>query len=593
MKLRSFLTGLASLALLASCSDDREPAPAEPTTPAGDRFLVVKIINPVDSRAGEEFEYGSEAEGKIKLLRFYFFKADGSASMVGNGGNVNYVDINGFTQTGNDEKPDGNIESTTTVDVPLYSVEGKKHDDVSSIIVVANPGAAKLDNATISLDALRGKIADYSFTETVTPTAGNFVMTNSVYVDENEVKCAVPVTDANIKETISNNENAATATPVSVYLERVVAKVRTQFDWTDKTIVATEATLNGTSVNAYPIKNRAGEAVKADKNTPVYVVFNGWNITNTADRSYLIKNLPAAATSWSFGTGPDAWAWNNPINWRSHWAINPTDVNIAYNKSFNDLTNAIGKDNVVYTQENAGNVEATGEKTSKSATALFGATLVTIADGVATPVTLARFNDKYLTQESTFNYYLNDLLTGENTIWYKTSSSTDPEGNNFSNNITKYLKFGEVDGKVCVQLDDTKELPQFYKNITSSTTDENLKDLKIDMTEVNKLLAGFTPNGIEVAYDGRTIYEWDIRHLGIETTTGAGEEEEKHNFGKYGIVRNHIYDIKINAVYGPGNFVFNPTEVFVPTLKHTFQLAATVNVLSWRVVNNNATLEWQ
>ena len=63
---------------------------------------------------------------------------------------------------------------------------------------------------------------------------------------------------------------------------------------------------------------------------------------------------------------------------------------------------------------------------------------------------------------------------------------------------------------------------------------------------------------------------------------------------KYGIVRNHIYDIAINSVSGLGTPVLDPEEVIVPqkpTNDETY-LGARINILSWRVVKQNIDLEW-
>lgn len=72
--------------------------------------------------------------------------------------------------------------------------------------------------------------------------------------------------------------------------------------------------------------------------------------------------------------------------------------------------------------------------------------------------------------------------------------------------------------------------------------------------------------------DGVTSYYLNIEHLG----------------GKYGVVRNHIYDYTFEDVIGfgvPGNDPTNPEDE-----EETF-LAARLYVLNWHVVSNKVTLE--
>jgi hypothetical protein len=82
--------------------------------------------------------------------------------------------------------------------------------------------------------------------------------------------------------------------------------------------------------------------------------------------------------------------------------------------------------------------------------------------------------------------------------------------------------------------------------------------------------------------NGRTYYYTNIKHLG---TTA------------YGVVRNHIYDVKINSIAGFGTPVLSDviTDTTIETpetpeeVKETF-LAAQINILSWRVVDNTTDL---
>ncbi len=126
---------------------------------------------------------------------------------------------------------------------------------------------------------------------------------------------------------------------------------------------------------------------------------------------------------------------------------------------------------------------------------------------------------------------------------------------------------------------------QFYTAaVKSATNDAEIEKAKYaDAVAVNAKLSQVP--GAKVWQDGKTYYYTDLRHF------LRGEDATK---GLYGVVRNHIYEVKINSVKGLGTPVLNPEEAIIPQKPKdddTF-IAAQVNVLSWRVVKNDVSLEW-
>lgn len=82
--------------------------------------------------------------------------------------------------------------------------------------------------------------------------------------------------------------------------------------------------------------------------------------------------------------------------------------------------------------------------------------------------------------------------------------------------------------------------------------------------------------------DGATYYYTPIKHLG-----DAGK------LGEYGIVRNHSYQVTIQNIKGFGTPVYNPDQKIdpmIPSDENTY-LAASIKVLSWRVVSSNVDLD--
>ncbi|MEE0234578.1 MAG: fimbria major subunit, partial [Bacteroidales bacterium] len=105
-----------------------------------------------------------------------------------------------------------------------------------------------------------------------------------------------------------------------------------------------------------------------------------------------------------------------------------------------------------------------------------------------------------------------------------------------------------------------------------------------DASQLNSYLSANIPPATVYA-DGQTYYYIDIKHLGADEAKPA----------RYGIVRNHIYDIVIESIKGYGTPVFNPGGNIVvpetPIEEEGVYVAAKINVLSWRVVKQGVNIE--
>ena len=122
---------------------------------------------------------------------------------------------------------------------------------------------------------------------------------------------------------------------------------------------------------------------------------------------------------------------------------------------------------------------------------------------------------------------------------------------------------------------DAAGTKKYYTKTTTGTTPT--------FSEVKKetVLAAIEAVPAEIRKDGRAFYYVPIKHLG-------GNNE----LAEYGIVRNHFYKITLTGITGLGTPVYYPDKVVVPAVP-TYQdtyLAARVQVLQWRVVNQNASL---
>lgn len=246
----------------------------------------------------------------------------------------------------------------------------------------------------------------------------------------------------------------------------------------------------------------------------------------------------------------------------------------------------------IYVQENAGDNEADGTKTftdeSETRTlALFAAVLVTLDDEnaekpVATAVSFAQFGGNYYAEAQMLDFLYNKIEE-------KPYISLGNEGGvlKFTQDIRQYLEFvADEDNSGKSHLKLKADVPTLYKNVENAMTPEQIEDASNKYTEEEKTAFNAKlkeAGSVDLYADGHAVYPYFIQH---ETTAND-------NNGKYGIVRNHIYQINLTEIYGPGLTVPDvnfPIINITPTV-HTY-VAATVNVLSWRVVPNSAVLDW-
>ena len=80
-----------------------------------------------------------------------------------------------------------------------------------------------------------------------------------------------------------------------------------------------------------------------------------------------------------------------------------------------------------------------------------------------------------------------------------------------------------------------------------------------------------------------TYYYTEIKHFGRSDSDS-----------EYGVVRNHVYKVNVSAITGLGTPVYDSeTDIDTPERPKDVNsyVAATVRVLSWKVVDNEYDIE--
>ncbi len=559
--------------MMTACASDKDEMGGG-TKPGSDpQYLAVNIVNvgaTPTTRGTDDYENGTTEESTIKKVRFYFFNGDGSPYLIKNPGvagveggeNKNWLEASPADDSSTSGTPSQIEKITQTVLV----INGVQSAAPAAIVAVVNPGtvdAAKIQSGeTMRLSELRYSTVGSQFykKDATTGAVSDFVMSNSVYVNAGEDVCASLVAGH-----VTTSAETAKAKPVDLYVERVVAKVTADVD--------NSAFKLGDGTNwdntQYGTKDPVGQS--GDYN--VYAVIEGWGLANENGKAEVEKQVNKTWTDGTLGFTPWTTADYHRCFWETSVAFDAgAGANPSVNPTFNQLK-ANMKD-VLYTLPNTPGSEVTDLKNNDLTKFAVAATLrYKDAAGNWHDAEICRYNgvsilgiDNLKKQVAlTFSqYYTSTDATTYTQLSKDDIDFKDPDGTMQPYRVTPTLA-----------ADPAGTTKKYYTKTTSGTTPT--------FTEVDKatVLAAIEADKAEIRKDGRAYYYVPIKHLG-----GTGELAE------YGIVRNHFYKITLTGITGFGTPVYDPNKVVrpaVPTYEDTY-LAARVQVLQWRVVNQNASL---
>lgn len=559
--------------MMTACASDKDEMGGG-TKPGSDpQYLAVNIVNvgaTPTTRGTDDYENGTTDESTIKKVRFYFFNGDGSPYLIKNPGvagveggeNKNWLEASPADDSSTSGTPSQIEKITQTVLV----INGVQSAAPAAIVAVVNPGtvdAAKIQSGeTMRLSELRYSTVGSQFykKDATTGAVSDFVMSNSVYVNAGEDVCASLVAGH-----VTTSEETARKKPVDLYVERVVAKVTADVD--------NSAFKLGDGTNWENTKYGTKDPVGQSGDYNVYAVIEGWGLANENGKAEVEKQVNKTWTDGTLGFSPWTTADYHRCFWETSVAFDAgAGANPSVNPTFNQLKANNMKD-VLYTLPNTPGSEVTDLKNNDLTKFAVAATLrYKDASGNWHNAEICRYNgvsilgiDNLKKQVAlTFSQY----YTSTDATTYTQLSKDDIDFKNPDGTMQQY--------RVTPTLaNDPAGTKKYYTKTTSGTTPT--------FTEVNKatVLAAIEADKAEIRLDGRAYYYVPIKHLG-----GTGELAE------YGIVRNHFYKITLSGITGFGTPVYDPNKVVkpaVPTYEDTY-LAARVQVLQWRVVNQNASL---
>ncbi|WP_337578190.1 Mfa1 family fimbria major subunit [Prevotellamassilia timonensis] len=559
--------------MMSACASDKEEI-GSGTKPGSDpQYLAVNIVNvgATPTTRAADYENGSAEESAIKKVRFYFFNGDGSPYLIKNpgitgvegGGDKNWLEASPADDTPTSGTPSQIEKITQTVLV----INGVQSAAPAAIVAVVNPGtvdAATLKNGgTMRLSELRYSAVGSKFYEkhATTGAVSDFVMSNSVYVNAGEDVCASLVAGH-----VTTSEETARKKPVDLYVERVVAKVTADVDKT-----AFEHG-NGTNwdINKYGTKNPVGKSGDYD----VYAVIEGWGLANENGKAEVEKQVNKTWTDGNLGFTPWTTADYHRCFWETSVAFDAgSGGNQPVNPTFNQLKAKM--QDVLYTLPN------TPDSKDKIANLKDNdLTKFAVAATLRYKDAAGNWHNAEICRYNGVSILGIDNLKRQVALTYS-QYYTSTDATNYTQLSKDDIDFKDPDGtmqqyRVTPTLANDPAGTKKYYTKTNTGTTPTFKEV-----DKAKVLAAIEADKAEIRRDGRAYYYVPIKHLG-----GTGELAE------YGIVRNHFYKITLSGITGFGTPVYDPDKVvdpIVPTYENTY-LAARVQVLQWRVVNQKASL---
>lgn len=561
------LFGLAVIAAMtASCSSNEDLGTAGPgtgTNEAGVGYATFTINLPSVSgtraadAGGAEVAPGTEDEYKVANATALIFQKYGADE--GSYKFVESVDLPDANVAWNDDTEEGVTKSKKLV-AKLTNVDTK---NTYGVLILLNnktaSGEVKIKLPTVGQSyndwnntALTPKVTDLAATD-------NFYMANAPLNESGSVTTLVTIDKNNIYATSTEAESGTKA--ANVYVERGVAKMS----------IAAPGTIK--------VKDKATKV-----ETKSTVDFSNWALDITNQKTYAVHNIYGLSTDFSG-------IWTNArftgTNKRIYWGKDPN-----YDRT--ELNDA----------DNAGDTQRGKEFNFIKATSEIN----------------KAFTESAYCLENTFN--LANMYQGQTTrVIFKakytpkdgTGELADADGTFYTiGNMTTILNTDKLKAAVdavatpVLPTGYTIDYPNFKKEGSHVITLEDIKDATGATLVAGTDYSGKTGTqivadinaklglkdgrdeakvGINTYAKGATYYIARVKHFGDALTEwksgeNYGTENGKY-LGRYGMLRNNWYELKVGNVYGPGYPGVPPVDPTQPDDENEKYLSVSVKILDW------------
>lgn len=567
MKIKHFF-GLAVIAAMtASCSSNEDLGTAGPgtgTNEAGVGYATFTINLPSVSgtradAGGAEVNPGTEDEYKVSDATALIFQEYGADE-----GSYKFVESVNLPVTGAWEDAEEGVTKSKKLVAKLTNVDTK---NTYGVLVLLNNN--KTGGVKIALPTAGQSYNDWNNT-VLSPDLAELAKTNDFYMANAPLNKAGNVTTlVTIDKTkiYPTEAEAKTKTSADVYVERGVAKMTV----------------------ADPGKITVKDKATSDE-TKSEVTFNNWALDITNKKTFAVHNIDGLSEKFSA-------IWTTArftgLNSRVYWGKDPNYDNEDLKKNdatgddlrdkeFNSITatSEINKDfttttatNPVYCLENTFNLANMyqGQTTRvifKAKYAPMNDAGVSLAEKDGTFYTIGNMKNilKEADLEAAVNAAATSVLSG---------CTVDYEAN---------LK---KEGSHVITLADIKDASGATlvagKDYSGKTGDQIVADIntklglktgrKEEMVGINTYLKGVTYYIARVKHFGDALTEW-------KSGENYGDNNDKY-LGRYGMLRNNWYELKVGNVYGPGYPGVPPVDPNQPDDENEKYLSVSVKILDW------------
>lgn len=598
MKKFTMLSSVLASALMltvASCSSEDVAGGDAQNGKGATSYLAVNIENVGSAPASRSYakgdgtyENGTDTESKINKVRFYFFNGDGTPYLLVNKDatneqSVNYLDQAVIETDGKDNDHTAEIKTKA-----VLVLNGETKAIPASVIAVINPDVldnTTLQSGTMTLSELRTSATGSKFHD----DTNGFVMSNSVYESAGQDVCSTPVAN-----NVFASSEAALKKPVDIYVERVNAKVNAKIDadyvrtnetekaWSKNAEGKYQINVGNIDVTTYAENTNATPTTKT---YPVYAVVQGWQVADANGKAEVCKQINTAWYAGELGISP----WTTSDYHRCFWSKSVPfnfgaqgGVNHPVNPKFENIKLSLSGDfstTPVYTLPNTPTEVIANPTTSLNTLTklIVAAKLVYLdKDGKYKPAQVCQYRGlTYLGEEA-----VKKQIVGGFARYFKKTTTE-------SGDVYKSIEASDIAFKTVVPGSPESSGVKNYEVV--ATLASTVGDLYVKNGEtwtiaskddINAALAKETAQVRST--DGATYYYTPIKHLG-----------EAGKLGEYGIVRNHSYQVTIQNIKGFGTPVYDPKkeiDPMIPSDENTY-LAASIKVLSWRVVSSKVNLD--
>lgn len=558
------LFGLAVIAAMtASCSSNEDLGTAGPgtgtnETGVGYATFTINLPSVSGTRAadagGAQMDEGTAKEYAVKSATALIFQKYGSDE--GSCKFVESVDLPTAAADWTDDTTGGITTTSKKLVAKLTNVDTKNQYYVLVLLNNNKTGGVKVPLPTV------GQSYNEWNSQILNPSVDDLAADNDFYMANAPLKgTASPTTLVTInKENIYSSKEKAEAgtSAATVYVERGVAKM---------------------SVNDPKTKTVIDKATNTS--TQSTVEFNNWALDITNKKTYAVHNIDGLSTDF-----PAIWTTPRFIgtNSRVYWGKDPNYNLDNLNKkeadreaefNFIKATSGINKTfkESAYCLENTFNL----------ANMYQGQTTRVIFKATYTPKDAA--GNPLAEQDGTF-YTIGNMTNILNEAALKTAVNT--AATSVLPGCTVDYTNLKTEGSHVITLADIKDSTDKTlvadKDYSGKTGTQIVKEINDKLGLIDGAGHAEAMVGINTYAQGVTYYIARVKHFGSLTPWNSGESYGDNNdkyLGRYGMLRNNWYELKVGNVYGPGYPGVPPVDPNQPDDENEKYLSVSVKILSW------------